>query len=143
MSRCIRGAATLTRRGDIFALNIMAFCDWMLIGSGHKVFEILRGTNPVGTNRPCNYNSKNDGAYKQLLEALKLCPTLGEQGPRVTMKRKDLQTLYAKHRLSSETHILRLADVVRVVLHPDNLRQLVDVVHHPWVGKLGDVASCA
>jgi hypothetical protein len=32
-----------------------------------------------------------------------------------------------------------LADIVRVVLHPDNLRRLVDVVHLPWNGELGDV----
>lgn len=143
LSRCIRGAANFIRRGDIFALNIMAFCNWMLMGSGHKVHEIFRGTSHIGTNRPCHYNSKDDGAYEELLESLESCPTLGEQGPRVTMKRKDLQTLYAKHRLSSESHIIWLADVVRVVLHPDNLRQLVDVVHHPWTGELGDVNYCA
>lgn len=143
LSRCIRGAAALIRRGDNFAFNVMAFCNWMLLGSGHKVYEIFRGTSPIGTNHPCHYNSKDDGAYEDLLESLESCPTLGKQGPRVTMKRKDLQTLYAKHRLSSESHILWLADVVRVVLNPDNLRQLVDVVHHPWVGELGDINYCA
>ena len=143
LSRCIRGAAALIRRGDIFALNIMAFCNWMLMGSGHKVYEIFRGTNPVGVNHPCHYKSSDDGAYEELLESLASCPTLGKRGPLVTMKRKDLQTLYAKHRLSPQSHVLWLADIVRVVLHPDNLRQLVDVVHHPWSGELGDIAYCA
>lgn len=143
LSKCIRGAATLIRRGDIFAVNIMDFCNWMLMGSGHKFYEIFRGTNPVGINNPYHYKSKDDGAYEELLESLASCPTLGEHGPRVTMKRKDLQILYAKHRLSPESHILWLADIVRVVLHPDNLRQLVDVVHHPWSGELWDIGYCA
>jgi hypothetical protein len=143
LSRCIRGAAALIRRGEIFAFNIMSFCNWMLLGSGHKVYEIFRGTNPVGGDSPCCYESKDDGAYKELLESLEPYPGLEEGGPDVTMKRKDLQTLYAKHRLSPQSHVMWLADVVRVVLHPDNLRRLVDVVHHPWNGELGDVDYCA
>ena len=143
LSRCVRGAATLIRRGDIFALNIMAFCNWMLMGLGHRFYEIFRGTNPIGPNSPCHYESKNDGAYAEPLESLASCPTVGDRGPLVTMKRKDLQTLYAKHRLSPESHILWLADIVRVVLHLYNLRQLVDVVHHPWSGELVDIAYCA
>jgi hypothetical protein len=143
LSRCIRGAAALIRRGEIFAFNIMAFCNWMLMGSGHKVYEIFRGTKSVGVDSPCCYKSKDDGAYNELLKSLESYPGLEEGSPGVTMKRKDLQTLYAKYRLSSQGHVMWLADVVRVVLHPDNLRQLVDVVHHPWSGELGDVDYCA
>jgi hypothetical protein len=143
LSRCIRGAAALIRRGEIFAFNIMAFCNWMLLGSGHKVYEIFRGTSSVGLDNPCCYKSKHDGAYEELLESLESYPGLEEGGPDVTMKRKDLQTLYAKHRRSSQDHVMWLADVVRVVPHPDNLRRLVDVVHHPWSGELGDVDYCA
>jgi hypothetical protein len=143
LSRCIRGAAALIRRGEIFAFNIMAFCNWMLMGSGHKVYEITRGTDSVGVDSPCCYKSKDDGAYEELLETLESYPVLEEDGPHVTMKRKDLQALYAKHRLSSQGHIMWLADVVRVVLHPENLRRLVDVVHHPWSGELGEVDYCA
>jgi hypothetical protein len=143
LSRCIRGAETLIRRGEIFAFNIMAFCNWMLLGSGHKVYEIFRGTNSVGVDSPCCYKSKGDGAYEELLESLGSYPVLDQGGPDVTTKRKDLQMLYTKHRLSSQGHVMWLADVVRVVLHPDNLRRLVDVVHHPWSGELGDVGYCA
>jgi hypothetical protein len=143
LSRCIRGAAALIRRGEIFAFNIMAFCNWMLMGSGHKVYEIFRGTNSIGMGSPCCYKSKDDGAYRDLLGSLESYPGLEEDGPDVIMKRRDLQTLYAKHRLSSQGHVMWLADVVRVVLHPDNLRRLVDVVHHPWNGELGDVGYCA
>jgi hypothetical protein len=143
LSKCIQGAATLIRRGDIFALNIMGFCNWMLMGSGHKVYEILRGIDHVSGSSPCRYKSKDDGAYTDLLESLKPYPTLGEKGPSVTMMRKDLQTLYAKHRVSPESHRMWLADIVRVVLDPENLRRLVDVVHYPWVGELGDISYCA
>jgi hypothetical protein len=115
----------------------------MLLGSGHKVYEIFRGTDPVGVDSPCCYKSKDDGAYEELLESLESYPALEEDGPDVTMKRKDLQMLYAKHQLSPQGHVLWLADIVRVVLHPDNLRRLVDVVHHPWSGELGDVDYCA
>jgi hypothetical protein len=143
LSRCIRGAVDLIRRGEIFAFNIMAFCNWMLLSSGHKVYEIFCGTNPVGVDSPCCYKSKDDGAYEELLESLESYPILEEGGPDVTMKRKDLQTLYAKHRLSPQGHVMWLADIVRIVLYPDNLRRLVDVVHHPWSRELGDVGYCA
>jgi hypothetical protein len=139
LSRCIRGATALIRRGEIFAFNIMTFCNWMLLGSGHEVYEMFRGTNSDGVDTPCCYKSKNDGAYEDLLQSLESYPSLEEGGPHITMKRKDLQTLYAKHRLSSQDHVMWLADIVRVVLHPDNLRRLFDVVHHPWNGELGDV----
>jgi hypothetical protein len=100
LSRCIRGAAALIRRGKFFALNIMAFCNWMLMGSGHKVYEIFRGTNSVGVDSPCCYKSKDDGAYKELLVSPESYPVSEKDGPNVTMKRKDLQTLYTKRRLS-------------------------------------------
>ena len=143
LSQCIRGAAALIRRGEIFALNVMCFCNWMLLGSGHKVYEIFRGTGSNGTSRPCHYESKDNGAYEQLLESLHSYPSLGGKGPSVNMRRKDLQLLYAEHRGSPGSHKRWLADVVREVLHPDNLRRLVDVVHYPWVGELGEIGYCA
>jgi hypothetical protein len=58
---CIGGAAKLTRRGKIFALNIMAFCNWMMMSSGHKVHELLRRTRLIETDPPCRYHSGESG----------------------------------------------------------------------------------
>ena len=41
ISACIGGAANTTRRGKIFALMNMCFCNWMLLSSGHKIYELL------------------------------------------------------------------------------------------------------
>ncbi|KAM0721301.1 hypothetical protein Q7P37_003589 [Cladosporium fusiforme] len=140
---CIRGAASLAGRGKIFAFLIMCFCNWMLMSSGHKVYEILHGTRPITTNPPCLYKSQENGAYEELLQALEPYGTLGTDGPHVDMKRKELQVRYAKHRLLHEEHTSWAADAVRIILHPDNLRRLVDVVHYQWTGELGNVNYCA
>jgi len=143
VSDCIKGAATLTSRGKIFALNIMSFCNWMMMSSGHKVYELLRGTRAIDSDPPCCYLSQENGVYEDLLAALEVYGTLGQDGPDLAMKRKDLQLLYAVYRNESEGHIKWLADAVRLMLHPKTLRRLVDVVHYQWVGELGDAGYCA
>lgn len=140
---CIGGSAVMVRRGKIFALIIMCFCSWMLMSSGHKLFETLHGTQDVDSNPSCPYKSKKSGLYAELIEALEPYGTLGDEGPTITMKRKELQMLYAKHRQTPESHIRWQADVARIVLHPDNLRRLVDVVHYQWTGELRNVDCCA
>ncbi|KAF1935118.1 hypothetical protein EJ02DRAFT_389653, partial [Clathrospora elynae] len=141
-ARTIGGASIMIRRGKIFALMVMCFCNWMLLSSGHKMFEILRGIKAIPDDQPCHYKSKDDGSYRVLLEALEPYGTLGKEGPNIGMKRKELQMLYSNHRQSADAHIKWMADVVRIVLHPDTLRQLVDVVHLPWSGELGNVNYC-
>jgi hypothetical protein len=144
LSQCIGGAAFQVGRGKIFALIIMCFCSWMLMSSGHKLYETLHGTLPVPSDdEHCAYESKTNGVYEDLLEALRPYGTLGEHGPKIGMKRKDLQMLYARYRLSPEDHIKWTADVTRLVLQPDTLRRLVDVVHYQWTGELGNVGYCA
>lgn len=143
ISKCIRGAAATTRRGKIFALMNMCFCNWMLLSSGHKVYEILHQTQVIKSSSPCTYDSNKDGAYEDLLEALEPYGTLGESGPKVDMTRSNLQLRYAKQRQSPDSHLMWMADVVKIVLHPDYLRQLVDVVHYQWKGELGNVGYCA
>jgi hypothetical protein len=143
---CISGAAELTRRGKVFALNIMAFCNWMMMSSGHKVYELLRGTRMIGAAADdllCCYRSEESGVYEDLLGALGVYGTLGQGGPNLKMKRKDLQLLYAVYRRDPETHIKWLADAVRLMLHPRTLRRLVDVVHYQWTGEIGDAGYCA
>jgi len=140
---CIGGAAALTSRGKIFALNVMSFCNWMMMSSGHKVYELLRGARSIGTDPPCRYRSEESGVHEELLVALEPYGTLGQGGPKLTMKRGDLQLLYAVYRNDPETHIKWLADAVRLILHPKTLRWLVDVVHYQWTGELGDAGYCA
>jgi len=143
ISECIRGAAGMIRRGMTFGLVVTTFCNWMLMSSGHKMYEILHGTRPVQSSEPCSYASKTDGAYEELLDAIRPYGTLGQLGPSIHMNRKELQLRYSKHRQSSQEHLKWVADVVRIVLHPDNLRRLVDVVHYQWDGELGDTDYCA
>lgn len=57
-----------------------------------------------------------------LLQALNSYGTLGNDGPRVTMKRKALQILYPKYKQTPETYIAWLADAAREMLNPSNLR---------------------
>lgn len=143
LTDCIGGAAALTSRGQVFALNVMCICNWMLLSTGHKVYELLHGTRLVDSNPPCHYRSEENGVYEDLSAAIEPYGTLGEGGPRLTMKRKDLQLLYAVYRNDPETHIRWLADAVRLVLHPGTLRRLVDVVHWQWSGEIGDAGYCA
>jgi hypothetical protein len=143
MLDCIGGAAALTRRGMLFALNIMNFCNWMLLSSGHKVYELVHGTRVVDSDPPCRYRSEGSGVYEELIKALDTYGTLGQGGPNLEMKRKDLQLLYAVYRQDPETHIKWLADAVRLMLHPRTLRRLVDVVHYQWTGEIGDAGYCA
>lgn len=139
-SKCIGRSAALVRRGKIFALMVMCFCSWMLMSSGHKFYETMHGTRLI--SQPCHYKSEDEELYQDLLAALERYGTLGEKGPSASMKRKELQILYVKYRESPEDHIKWNADVVRVVLHPGNLRRLVDVVHYEWTGDLGAVDYC-
>jgi hypothetical protein len=143
ITECITGAAGMIRRGMKFALVVATFCNWMLMSSGHKMYELLHGTHLVDSDQPCRYHSEDSGVYEELLGALETYGTLGEGGPKLTMKRKDLQLLYAVYRNDPETHIRWLADTVRLVLHPNTLRRLVDVVHYQWSGEIGDAGYCA
>lgn len=141
--RCLRDAGSMIRRGKIFALMVMCFCNWMLLSSGHKIYETLHGVRPIAGDEACHYKSTDNGAYETLLEALEPYGSMGKDGPSIEMTRKELQLLYAKYRRSPEDHSKWTADMTRIVLHPDNMRKLVDVVHYQWTGALGNVNYCA
>jgi hypothetical protein len=95
ISQVVRGAATTIRRGKIFALVNMCFCNWMLMSSGHKIYELLHQTKMVAENPLCTYESKGNGAYEGLLETFEPYGTLGESGPHVDMTRSELTALCA------------------------------------------------
>ena len=144
ISRCVGGSAALINRGDIFALVIVCFCSWMLMSSGHKIYETLHGAHLISKDdQTCAYGSATDGVYEELLKALHPYGSLGERGPSIRTKRKDLQTLYAKYKASPDDHIKWAAGVTRIVLHPVTFRRLVDVVHYQLTGELGDTDYCA
>lgn len=113
------------------------------MSSGHKLFETFHGTHASGEDPICHYKSEDSGGYEALLTALESYVTLGEEGPNINMRRKGLQLRYSDHRRTPETHIKWMADAVRVVLHPQTLRRLVDVVNYSWSGELGRVDYCA
>ncbi|KAJ5157453.1 uncharacterized protein N7482_008553 [Penicillium canariense] len=142
VAKCVQGAAELVRRRKINALVIMSLCNWGLMSCHHKVYELVHGTHLINKERVCHYRSTSDGSYEKLLLALDKYGTLGSEGPRATMKRKALQTMYPKFQRTPETHIAWLADVTREMLNPANLRRLVDFVHYEWNGQLGDMAYC-
>ena len=114
------------------------------MSSGHKLYETLHGAHLISKDdHTCAYGSATDGVYEELLKALHPYGSLGERGPSIRTKRKDLQTLYAKYKASPDDHIKWAAGVTRIVLHPVTLRRLVDVVHYQWTGELGDTDYCA
>ncbi|CAF9914544.1 MAG: hypothetical protein GOMPHAMPRED_008188 [Gomphillus americanus] len=129
----------LVGRDTISAFLIFCFSNWVLMGLGHKVYKIMLGTQLSSPSLPREYKSKHDGAYEKLLRALEPYGTLGEHGPCVIMRRKDLQMRYSEYRMSSSDHSRLLADVTRTVLHPYTLGRPVDVVRYQWTGDVGDV----
>ncbi|KAG6828127.1 hypothetical protein H0H92_009119 [Tricholoma furcatifolium] len=142
MSRCIEKACKAIRYSRLQAFVVMAFCNWDLMSSHHKIFELVTGVREVAVYPCCEYMSMSDGRYEQLLEALAVYGTLGDQGPRVTKRRAEMDMAYHQIRLSPETHLAWLADCTRSLLDPVNLRKIVDVVHFEWKGHVGDVEYC-
>lgn len=142
ISQCIRGTCTLIQNRKINALVIMSLCNWGLLACHHKVYELLCGTRLRSNEGVCHYHSTTDGSYEQLLNVLEKYGTLGNEGPRTTIKRKSLQVLYNRHKLSSANHMAWLADATREMLNPTSLRRLVDFVHYEWDGQIGDAHYC-
>jgi hypothetical protein len=64
----------------------------------HKVYELVCGSDLHMQEEVCQYEATSDGSYSMLLQALNSYGTLGNDGPRVTMKLKALQILYPKYR---------------------------------------------
>lgn len=141
VSDCLEQACQLIPIKKLLAICIMAWCNWTLMASHHKTYELAHGLEQVRGFPPCAYEGL-DMRYQQLLEALVPFGTLGMDGPSIEMKRKELDLLYSANRRSARTHLAWLADTTRVLLQPGLSRKLVDVVHYEWTGAVGDLHYC-
>lgn len=112
------------------------------MASHHKMYELAQRTHPVGDGTVCRYKSMNDGNYERLLQALSKNGTLGGYGPSITKKRKTLHASYPTYKQMPGTHLAWLADTAGEMLHPANLRRVVDFVHFKWTGQIGYAEYC-
>ncbi|KAJ5544340.1 hypothetical protein N7513_006904 [Penicillium frequentans] len=138
--KCYQKVLINVRKQKLSALVVMAFCNWCILGSHHKVFELLRGFKVNTSDPPCKYDGLE--LYDEILKALVPYGSLRDQGPRLDMPRADLDKLYCLHREDPETHIAWLADSTRVLLNPRHFRMIIDVIHYEWNGSTGDLNYC-
>ncbi|OJJ81391.1 uncharacterized protein ASPGLDRAFT_68701 [Aspergillus glaucus CBS 516.65] len=122
-------AAKAIESSPVCALVVMGVCNWALMASQHKVYEVFHGVRERKGAAVCEYASASNGSYKWLLNALKGYGTLGENGPDVAKRRVDMDMGFAAHRTSPQTNMAWLADSTRSMLHPGNLRRIIDIVH--------------
>ncbi|KAM3067800.1 hypothetical protein ACMFMG_011534 [Clarireedia jacksonii] len=126
--------------GTLTTLVTLGFCNWLLMASHHKVYEIVTSVEQVRGVGLCSYQGMEE--YSKLLEALEPLGTTQESPPNVRMTRAELELRYCKSRVLHETHLAWLADAARTLLHPHNLRRIIDVAHFRWIGSIGDVDYC-
>lgn len=143
IARCVTKCAESVQSSRVSALVILGFCNWLLLGSQHKVYELMIGVKEQQDRyRTCGYTSETDGSYEQLLDVLRPYGSLGKNGPSVWKRRVDMDLQYHECKRSTDTHIKWLADTARTLLNPINLRRIVDLVHFEWVGDIGDAEFC-
>ncbi|EAW13694.1 uncharacterized protein ACLA_044140 [Aspergillus clavatus NRRL 1] len=143
LTRLLTAVCGVMAEGKLGALVVMAFCNWAVMASHHKLFELVGGVVPVRGSPACRYKSVEDGAlYARLLALLEPFGTLGEWKPDLRRRRAMLDQMYGLARMSADSHVGWLADVTRALLQPAQLRRIVDVVHYEWKGGVGDVEYC-
>ena len=143
IGQCLDSAIEAIETSEVGALVVMAYCNWAMLGSHHKVYEVLHGVRRVEKYSACEYESQiNTARYDRLLLALQPYGTLGKVGPRVTKKRIEMDKVFSICRTDPETNLAWLADATRSLLDPTVLRQIVDVVHFEWRGDVGMVNYC-
>ncbi|KAI1845069.1 hypothetical protein JX266_008862 [Neoarthrinium moseri] len=140
MRECISSVARMVETGMLTALVTLGFCNWMLMASHHKVHENIVGVEEFASIGCCDYGGREE--YRKLLTVLEPLGTSTDVAPDVRMTRANLEQLYCRSRLSSETHLAWLADAARTLLNPYNMRRMVDIGHFRWVGNVGDVEYC-
>ncbi|KAJ5999858.1 hypothetical protein N7481_000267 [Penicillium waksmanii] len=141
--QCLDSVIEVIGTSEVGALVVMGYCNWAILGAHHKVFEVLEGIRKVKNDDACIYDSQLDATrYERLLRALQPYGTLGDQGPRVSKKRVEMDKLYNVYRKDPTSHLAWLADATRDLLQPKVLRKIIDVVHYEWSGDLGAVDYC-
>lgn len=144
ISHCLTRACEALKSDRLSGLVVLGFCNWAVMASHHKVYEVVNGVQEVKQYPTCKYGSIEDETkYNNVLKALEPYGTLGEEGPHTYMKRAIMDQQYAVSRLKSETHLAWMADITRSLLQPETMRKIVDVVHFEWRGDTGDREYCA
>ncbi|CAI7590805.1 unnamed protein product [Penicillium glandicola] len=143
IGNCLDSVADAIESSELGALVVMGYCNWAIMSAHHKAYELLEGIRPAQNHPACEYVSVSQiMRYERLIEVLRPYSTLGNDGPRVSKKRIEMDKTYALCQGSPEKHLAWLADATRSLLEPKTLRQIVDVVHFEWSGDVGAVDYC-
>ncbi|EED17526.1 conserved hypothetical protein [Talaromyces stipitatus ATCC 10500] len=143
ISQCLTLACETLGSDRLSGMVVLGFCNWVVMASHHKVYELVNGVREVDHYSTCKYDSTEDETkYNNLLRVLEHYGTLGKDGPHVLMGRATMDKLYSINRDKSETHLAWMADITRSLLKPEILRKIVDVVHFEWKGDIGDGEYC-
>ncbi|KAK1146585.1 hypothetical protein N8T08_003015 [Aspergillus melleus] len=136
MLDCVTTVRELIESKQILAMVVMGFCNWAVMSSHHRVYELIHSVTERTELHTCKYDGLEE-QYNLLVKALEPFGSLGPGRPHWEMKRMDLDNLYSVYRQSPENYIPWLADMVRLLLEPSTFREIVDVVHFPWEGDIG------
>lgn len=145
ISRVVETSVELIRSNPLCARVTMAFCNWAVLASHHKLYELLTVVREVRAYPKCEYSSqKNRISYQELLAALSTYGTLASTDiqPSVWKKRVEMDETYSVVRTQGKEHDAWLADMTRSLLDPTILRRIADVVHFEWTGQTGDKEYC-
>lgn len=137
---CLICVRELIESKRLLAMVNMAFCNWTVMASYHKLYELTHGVRENTELSPCKYDGL-DEQYDLLVRSLQPYGSLGPDGPQWGMKRMELDKKFSIYRQSPETHSAWTADMVRLLVSPSNFRRLVDVVHYSWTGEIGEVKT--
>ncbi|KAL3479453.1 hypothetical protein BJX99DRAFT_222135 [Aspergillus californicus] len=90
ISQLLNKATQAVRSSTTCALVVMVFCNWSVMASHHKMYEISQQVSEISSNPPCEYQCvTNRGGYLDLLDALTPFGTLGQDGPCVSNESGD------------------------------------------------------
>ena len=142
ITSCLEQVCRAIQTTRISAMVVMSFCNWAVMASHHKLFELVHGVHEIRHYPTCDYASVPGSTYQQLLAALAEYGTVGDDRPQVTRRRKEMDMRYHLYRSSTKSHLAWIADSTRSLLDPLTLRKIVDVVHFEWQGQIGDVEYC-
>ncbi|RAK96581.1 uncharacterized protein BO80DRAFT_458885 [Aspergillus ibericus CBS 121593] len=92
---CLKTVSVTVQMNTTCAVVVMAFCNWAVMSSHHKVCEVSGQIREVTRYGKCKYGSGDDRrGYEELVAALEEFGTLGEEGPSVGMTRAELDVVH-------------------------------------------------